>query len=154
VLARQGIPYAVIEQNREYAEKLRSRGVPAIYGDATVAATLDHAHLECAKMLIIAAPDAFEARRILELSRQTNPDIEVVVRTHSDAEREYLEQQGVGLTLMGERELALGMCAHILRSFDIDAGEITALRGRQRSAQDELGAVGGTEDPLQPSTSV
>ncbi|UFP92871.1 YbaL family putative K(+) efflux transporter [Gloeobacter morelensis] len=152
VLARQGIPYAVIEQNREYAEELRNRGVPTIYGDATVAATLEHAHLECAKLLIITAPDAFEARRILELSRQTNPDIEVVVRTHSDAEREYLEQQGVGLALMGERELALGMCAHILRSFAIDAGEITATKGRQASAHAEPGAVGGAEDPLLPST--
>jgi hypothetical protein len=36
------------------------------------------------------------------------------VRTHSEAELRYLEQAGVGLAVMGERELAIGMARYAL----------------------------------------
>ena len=70
-------------------------------------------------LLVIASPDGFHTRRILELGRQANPDIDVVVRTHSQSELEYLERQGAGRVLMGERELALAMAQHALDSFGL-----------------------------------
>ena len=36
-----------------------------------------------------------------------------------NAELTYLERQGIGLTLMGERELALGMMDYALRSLGL-----------------------------------
>ncbi|HEU0052785.1 MAG TPA: cation:proton antiporter, partial [Longimicrobium sp.] len=48
-LERQGIPYLVVERNREEVEKLRERGLPALYGDATRPGILGHAHLERAR---------------------------------------------------------------------------------------------------------
>jgi len=115
-----GIPYVVVEQNREAVTLLRGRGLPVIYGDAAVPEILKHAHLESARLLVMAAPDPVQGRRIVELARQANPDIDIVVRTHSDAEREYFERQGVGHAVMGETELARGMTRYALRSFGVD----------------------------------
>jgi monovalent cation:H+ antiporter-2, CPA2 family len=89
--------------------------VPAVYGDATARGVLDIAQIASARLLIVASPDGFQARRILELARIANPHIETVVRTHSEEELTYLQEQGVGLALMGERELARGMGEHVLR---------------------------------------
>jgi len=127
-LAHQGIPYLVVEQNREEAAALRRRGLPVIYGDATRPTILEHAHLERARLLIVSTPDALQARLILDHARRENPDIDTVVRTHSDAERERLEHAGVGRAVIGERELALGIVRYAFAAFGIreDMSEVAA----------------------------
>src|SRR5690606_981954 len=88
-LALHGIPHVTVEQRRERAEALRKRGLPVLYGDATRPEVMEPARLDRARMVLVSAPDAFEARTILALARQLNPDVEVLVRTHSDGEREF-----------------------------------------------------------------
>ncbi len=45
-LAERGVPYIVIEHDREAAASLRRRGVPVIYGDAARPGVLEHAGLQ------------------------------------------------------------------------------------------------------------
>ncbi|HJR65636.1 MAG TPA: YbaL family putative K(+) efflux transporter [Gemmatimonadaceae bacterium] len=113
-LTRVGMPYVVIEQNRETAESLREKGLPVLYGDATRPGVLREAHVEQARLLIVATPDPFQSRAMIDLAREANPKIDTVARTHSENERDYLERHGVGLALIGERELALGMAHYAL----------------------------------------
>jgi CPA2 family monovalent cation:H+ antiporter-2 len=74
---------------------------------------------EYARLLVIATPDPFQGRRILELARRVNPRIDTVVRTHREGELSYLERQGVGMAVMGERELTLSMMDYALRSLGL-----------------------------------
>jgi CPA2 family monovalent cation:H+ antiporter-2 len=90
-LGREGVPYVVVERNRELVESLRARGMHALFGDASRPGILEHAHLENASVLVIAAPGAFQTREVLERARRINPDVDTVVRTHSAAEQGYLE---------------------------------------------------------------
>ena len=115
-LGREGVPYVVVERNRELVESLRARGMHALFGDASRPGILEHAHLENASVLVIAAPGAFQTREVLERARRINPDVDTVVRTHSAAEQGYLEKAGVGLAVMGERELALGMARYAVNA--------------------------------------
>jgi CPA2 family monovalent cation:H+ antiporter-2 len=116
-LIRHHIPFVVVEQSRERAEALREQGLPVIYGDATRPEVLSPAHLEDARMVIVAAPDAFQARAIVRLVRDVNPGVRLIVRTHSDQEREFLESSGADVALVGERELAVSMTRHALRAY-------------------------------------
>jgi CPA2 family monovalent cation:H+ antiporter-2 len=118
-LRQQGMSHVVVERDRRRAEELRARGQAVVWGDAAAPGVLEAAHVESARLLVIAAPDAFQARRILEVARRANPRIDTVARAHGNAELTYLERQGVGLTLMGERELALGMMDYALRSLGL-----------------------------------
>lgn len=133
---RVGVPFVAIEQDRRVAEAMRTLGVAAVYGDATRPGILEHARPEYARLLVVASPDPYHARRIIELARVRNPDIDIIVRTHADTEQEFFEQLGVGKALMGERELAFGMAYHALRSAGCDddrADEVIAqLRGGGR----------------------
>ncbi|MDR2874958.1 MAG: cation:proton antiporter [Methylobacillus sp.] len=113
-LNERGIPYVVAEQNRGTVEALRAHEIPAVSGDATDPAVLIQAHIHRAGMLVIATPDSFAARKMVETARQLNPNIEVVVRTHSDEEAELLAREKIGKVFMGENELARGMTSHIL----------------------------------------
>jgi CPA2 family monovalent cation:H+ antiporter-2 len=137
-LALHALPYVVVEQSRERAEALRAGGLPVIYGDATRPEVLADAHLERARLVVVAAPDAFQTRAILALARQLNPDVEVVVRTHSDEERRFLESHGAERALVGERELAVSLTRHALRRYDVahdmEAVAARTLRGSQEGA--------------------
>ena len=140
-LLEHGIPCVVVEQNREIAEKQRARGLPVIYGDATRPEVMAHAHLERARLVIVAAPDAFQARAILALCFQLNPGLEVLVRTHSDEERRFLEEMGVARAFVGERELAVSLAREALRrsgvAHDMETVAARVLRPDASTAQDD-----------------
>jgi monovalent cation:H+ antiporter-2, CPA2 family len=118
-LEAQGLRFAVVETHQRIIEDLRTRDIVAIQGDASAAGVLDLAGVEQARLLVIASPDGFQARRILELARERNPRIAVVVRTHSSSELAYLIRQGVDRAVMGELELALEMTDYALRSLGV-----------------------------------
>ena len=131
-LRREGIPYIVVERDRVAVEAVRQSGVPAVFGDAARPGILDHVHLGAAKLLIIASPDPFQARRVIEVSRQANPRLEIAARTHGEGSEAYLQERGVDRTFMGERELALSMAhyalTHMGRTDDEADDTIDALR--------------------------
>ncbi|MDQ3996433.1 MAG: Kef family K(+) transporter [Gemmatimonadota bacterium] len=122
-LDRHALPYVVVEQDREVVERLRARKVLAVYGDAARLGILEHAHTDRARVLIVTAPEPFHARQVITLARRLNPEIDTVVRTHTSADQAYLERLGVGLAVMGERELAFGMTRYALRGFGVAADE-------------------------------
>ncbi len=141
----QGLPFVVVEQNRRRVEDLRKRGLPAIYGNATAAGVLDAAQIRRASLLIVAAPQAYQVTRIIELARRANPRIDTVVRTYSEGELGYLERQGIGLAMMGERELALGMMNYGLRSLGLSAAKAQKIVQNVRTSG-EGGAFGRRTD--------
>jgi CPA2 family monovalent cation:H+ antiporter-2 len=113
-LRERGLPFVVVEENRELVERLREQGGQAVAGDASDPQELIQAGISRARMLVVAIPDAFQARQIIEAARTLNPGIETVVRTHSEEEAELLRRENVGKVFMGEHELAVGMARHVL----------------------------------------
>jgi CPA2 family monovalent cation:H+ antiporter-2 len=69
--------------------------VPAVSGDATEPAVLIQAHIANAAMPVIATPDTLGVRKMVEVARALNPDIEVVVRSHNEEEAKLLEAEHV-----------------------------------------------------------
>ena len=124
-LRRHGLDHVVIENDRAGAERIRAEGRRVIYGDATREGVLAAASPQTARLLVVALPDAFHTRHVITLARRLNPAIETVVRTHSDSEAAHLDiVAGVGLVVMGEREIALGMTAFALENLGITADEV------------------------------
>lgn len=117
-LAARGIPYVVAEHNRELVESLRKEGIAAVSGNATDPAVLIQAHIAHAAMLVVATPDSLNVRQMVDTARALNPEIEIVLRTHSEAVSAMLRKEGAGTVFFGEEELAKGMIGHVLRRFD------------------------------------
>ncbi|WP_019906596.1 YbaL family putative K(+) efflux transporter [Methylobacterium sp. 77] len=132
------LPYLVVDRDRRRVLDLRKDGIEAVFGDATAPGILEAADIGQAKLIVIASPEAHTARRLVELAREANPGIDTLVRTHNDGERHYFEEQGVGLVLMAERELAFGMTLYALRSLGLKEGEarifVDSTRVESRSA--------------------
>jgi CPA2 family monovalent cation:H+ antiporter-2 len=124
-LAQNGTHFVVAEQNREIVEDLRSRGVHAVRGDASDPVVMAQTHVMRARLLVIATPDTFRARKMMEIARILNPRIDTVVRTHSEEEAELLRKERAGRVFMGEHELALGMTRYVLERLT-DSPELSA----------------------------
>ncbi len=113
-LTANGISFVVAEENREIVELLRGRDIPAVSGDASDPTVLIQAHIQRARVLVIATPDTLKVRRMIEIARTVNPRIETVVRTHSEEEAALLEKENAGKVFLGEHELARSMIQHLL----------------------------------------
>ena len=113
-LAVHGISFVLAEENREIIQAAREKGIAAVSGDATEPMVLVQAHIQRARMLVIATPDTLNVRRMIEIARTVNPRIETVVRTHSEEEAELLEKENAGKIFLGERELASNMSQYVL----------------------------------------
>ena len=126
-LEARGIPYVVAEQNRELVENLRKKGMVAVSGNAADPAVLIQAHIADAAMLVVATPDPLNVRQMADTARTLNPDIEIVLRTHSEEESMMLRKDDIGTVFFGEEELAKGMTGHVLKRFDPQTnGQATA----------------------------
>jgi CPA2 family monovalent cation:H+ antiporter-2 len=119
--------YVVVEADHGLAAALRAEGVPVVWGDATRPEVLKAARPETARMLVLAMPDAAGARQVLEMARAANPALIATARAHDEAEAAYLAQeQGMGLVVMGEREIALGMADFAMTRLGVPAAEAAA----------------------------
>jgi CPA2 family monovalent cation:H+ antiporter-2 len=117
-LDERKVPYVVAERNREAVERLRARGIHAVSGDAGDAEVLIQAHVARAGLLVIAAPDSVKVRKMVEVARTLNPNIGILIRTHSDEEAELLRQENLGHVFMEEHELALAMTRETARRME------------------------------------
>jgi CPA2 family monovalent cation:H+ antiporter-2 len=113
-LRQRNVPIVVSEQNREVVEQLRAQGVHAVSGDATEPMVLVQAHIARASMLVIATAETLDVRRMVEISRALNPDIDVIVRTPSEEEAKLLQKENIGKVFLEQNELALCMTQHVL----------------------------------------
>ncbi len=116
-LDARAIPYVVAEQNREVVESLRKNGMAAVSGNAAEPTVLIQAHIAHAAMLVVAIPDTLNVRQMAATARALNPDIEIILRTHSEDDSVLLSSEGIGTTFFGEEELAKGMASHVLERF-------------------------------------
>jgi monovalent cation:H+ antiporter-2, CPA2 family len=139
-LRRRGVPFVVIGEDPRMIRQLRDKGVRAFLGNPANTVLLDRARLDRAAVLVVATPDALEARQIVEYARRRNPHLDVVVRAHNWRERDFMLDREVGQVVMGELELALAMTRHTLHRFGDSTLEIQAFIQRLRRQI--------TEDPL------
>ena len=131
-LERALVPFVVVERDHTIVESLWKRGQHAVFGDAARPGILAHVGLDRARLLVIATPDPYHARAVIEHARRASPTIHISARTHSEAGQKLLEELGVERAFMGERELALSMAHDTLvrvgRSDDEADATVDAMR--------------------------
>jgi CPA2 family monovalent cation:H+ antiporter-2 len=128
-LAEQALPFAVVERDHVMVEKAQAQGVPTLVADASAPGVLEAAGIERARLLVVATPDSFQARRIVERARELNAAIDIVARTHSSDELRTLEALGAQRVVHGERELGRAMLEYSLRSLGVPAERSRSLAG-------------------------
>ncbi|GAB3117441.1 monovalent cation:proton antiporter-2 (CPA2) family protein [Novispirillum itersonii] len=105
--------FLVIEDIDTTVDDLRQDGLEVIAGNAARAEVLRAANLGAARCMVVAIPNAIEAGQVVRQARLLNPDLPIIARAHSDAQVEHLRGLGADTVIMGEREIARGICGHL-----------------------------------------
>ena len=149
-LKARGVKLVVADENREVVDQLRRQGVAAVYGDASEPVVLVQAHIGRASMLVIAIPDTFHVRRMMETARALNPEIRFVIRSHNEVEAALLRKESPAAVFLGEHELALGMTQHVLAQLSVPGQSDSATVDRSAAGQ-PAGAAAASETAVGPS---
>jgi monovalent cation:H+ antiporter-2, CPA2 family len=112
-----GIPYLIVEMNPETVRDEKTKGEPIYYGDATHEAVLQHANIEHARVAMIAISDPAATRRIVNLVRQLNPKICIIVRTRYLKEMKDLYALGADEVIPEEFETSIEIFTRVLRKY-------------------------------------
>ncbi|MBM1173089.1 YbaL family putative K(+) efflux transporter [Microvirga arabica] len=112
-MASIGAPLLVIETNKEQVADLQKDGREVIVGNAADPEVAAAANIGQARCLLVAIPDAFESGQVVEQARMINPDLPIIVRTHSFAQEEHVMKYGATRIVMGEQEIARAMFAAV-----------------------------------------
>jgi monovalent cation:H+ antiporter-2, CPA2 family len=138
-LERRGFQYVVVEEDPRIVREIRKQGVSALVGAADNPILLERAGVASARVLVVAIPDAIATRLIVEYSREINPTVDIVARSHSVEEMRLLREQGVREAIVGELELALEITRHTLTRFGVSSTEVFQIvRGlREQASSDD-----------------
>ena len=118
-LIQQSIKVVIAEENREIVEKLRSQGIAAVSGEATEPNVLIQAHIQHARLLVISPMDILDIHRIVDISKQLNPEIQVLVCAESKEEAAVIREENLGEVFYAKEEMAKNMSHHILNQIEL-----------------------------------
>ena len=112
-LAERKLPFLVIEDGEDAADRAQSGGIEVVRGNAADAATLAAANVGAARTLVVTIPHAFEAGQVVEQARALNPGLRIVARAYSEPETRHLSSLGADLIITGTDEVARAIARHL-----------------------------------------
>jgi CPA2 family monovalent cation:H+ antiporter-2 len=132
------VPYVAIEIDPDIVTALRTRGVPAIYGDASHPHILRQAGIERAAMIITTLADPDRARRAIQNVRHANSYAPIVARAHHRSDHEILAQAGATEIIQPELEASATIIRHAFYYIKISDDQVRAYLRKFRAAMDSL----------------
>lgn len=135
-----GIPYAVIDLDPDQVRSLRKRGIPCVFGDASQARILEHAHIESAAAVVIALLQPARAEAILRQVRKFSPSLPVLVRAHHRRDYNFLLDAGATIVVQPELEAAATLVRDALSLLKLPEQKTTAYVAALRRQDARSGA--------------
>jgi len=132
VLTDNGIHYIAIEANHLTVKSERKKGVKIIFGDASRPETLEHAHIDKARIMVVAISDAAATRRLVSQARSMNNNIHLIVRTRYITEMEPLYALGANEVIPEEFETSIEIFSRVLRNYLVPHDRIEECIGEIR----------------------
>jgi len=123
-LGRLKIPRLVVEADPTRVAKLRSIGVPVLFGDAASSEILHNAGLERARALAITVPDDASALAVAATARQLAPSLNIVSRAATWDAARRLKAAGVDEVVRPELEGGVEIVRRTLLGLDLPIGDV------------------------------
>ncbi len=129
---KYNLNYLVLDLNPETILVERKKNIPIYYGDASYESVLSHSNVKQAEMIVVTIPDPIASRKIVEVSKKLNPEIQVIVRTQFVTEVDVLHRLGADEVVPEEFEAALELTRRVLSRYDVSDEEIEKIRDELR----------------------
>lgn len=133
-----GIPHVVIEIDGRLVKEAKEQGVQVIFGDAIHTEVLNSAHVEKARVAVIAISDLNATKRIISAIRVLSQNVYLIVRTRYVREIEELVALGADEVIPEEFETSIEIFSRVLHKYLVPMHEISEVISTIRSAHYEL----------------
>ena len=137
-----GIRCAVVEEDPDLAIKAKQTGVIVLHGDATNGHVLDQAHVENARVVVVAISDAEATRKIVSGVRARSNTVYIIVRTRYVRDMPANLEAGANEVIPEEFETSIEIFYRMLRKYLIPETRIKELVAAIRN--DHYGMLRGT----------
>jgi CPA2 family monovalent cation:H+ antiporter-2 len=101
-LREAGMVVAVIDSRLSRVRDGVADGLQSIYGNAFSSTVLEAAHIDSARLAVVALPDFAPARAAIQQIRTSNPSIVIAARAEQAANEEALRRAGADLVIVPE----------------------------------------------------
>ncbi len=136
-----GVNCVVIESDTDLADKARKLGLHVLVGDGANAHLLERAHVERARVVVVAVSDATVTRNIVVAVRSLSSAAHIIVRTRYVREMRALLDAGANDVIPEEFETSIQIFHRVLRRYLVPEDRIQQLIGGVR--RDHYGMLRG-----------
>lgn len=133
ILSEFGIQPTVIDLNFDTVKRLKSLGIPAVYGDSSQREILEAAGIHHADYLLVTLPDLNSRVPIVASARLMNEEIVVITRARYLTEQRPMEEAGANSVSFEEMEVAVGLARNLLQEFGASEVELQKHASRVRA---------------------
>ncbi len=118
-LKEENISFIAIDMDLNRVNDAANAGEKVMYGDASRRVVLRAAGIERAKALVVAYADDRSSTKVLNVIRETYPDLPVVVRTRDESSIQQLQDSGATDVVPEVLEGSLMLASHALVLLDV-----------------------------------
>jgi CPA2 family monovalent cation:H+ antiporter-2 len=142
-LRAKSVPHVVVELDAHALERLRSLGVPTVYGDAASPTILDQTRFPEAELVIVSLPDASTTEAAVRHLRSGSKKTRIVARVHRGNDIPRVRAAGADAVVHAEFEAGTEMIRQGLDRLGFPDAEVDAyIEGvRQHKYRDEGGGI-------------
>ncbi len=119
VLKEIEVPYIIFELNSQTVSEWRKKGEPIFYGDATSREILHKAGISRARVVVISISDPSATRKVVNIARNLNRNIYIVVKTTYLAEVNDLITTGADEVIPAEFETSIEVFSRVLQFYQM-----------------------------------
>ncbi|XZG70070.1 cation:proton antiporter domain-containing protein [Chitinibacteraceae bacterium HSL-7] len=124
LLAGEGIEFFALDLDPEKVREATAAGESVLFGDAAKREVIMAAGLMRARAVVVSYADTHSALRILELVRQTRPELPVIVRTFDDSDIDQLKAAGAAEVVAEVMEGSLMLASHTLMMLGVPLNRV------------------------------
>ncbi|MBU6413054.1 MAG: cation:proton antiporter [Planctomycetes bacterium] len=117
----------IIDMNVDTVRNLAKAGRAAVYGDCTLPPILEAAGIQKAAHLVVTLPGVAGLPQLVMSVLETNPKVEVTVRTRYLAEGEALRAAGAWYVVFEEGETGLALAKHVIERRGVEDATVSKL---------------------------
>ena len=126
LLRDSGVHTVIVEMNLRTVESLVAKGRSAIFGDATRPEILEEAGIRRAEYLVVTLPHAEDRSDLIQISKELNADIQIIMRAQYLTEAEALSGWDKTISVYEEGETGLALARKVMELREMEPAKIDA----------------------------
>jgi len=134
-LTAKGVEHTVVDYDADVIARLRSVGIPVVYGDASSDVVISKAMRPSIELAVVALPESGMTQLVVRTVKRLRPDLPVIARVHRGVNIPRVRAAGADFVIHAEFEASSVIIRHGLAHLGCADAEIDDYLGQIREVR-------------------